>query len=238
MFETFSHNRIISELGAGGMGEVYRARDSQLDRDVALKILPEAFTADPERVARFEREAKLLASLSHPNIGAIYSIAREGDRVGLALEPVEGEDLAAHLTHGAMSIDEALDVASQIATALEVAHDQGIVHCDLKPANVKITPDGTVKVLDFGLAKAIDSVAEASDDPSITQSPTIVGAGTQAGMILGTAAYVSPEQARGKPIDRRTDIFAFGIVLYEMLAGNRVVSENSIVLQRNHLPNV
>jgi len=228
MPESFSHYQILSPLGAGGMGEVYRARDTELDREVALKILPEAFAADPERLARFEREAKVLASLNHPNIGAIYAIAREGDRIGLALELVEGEDLAEHLQRGALPMDETLDIAGQIATALEVAHEQGIVHRDLKPANVKITPDGTVKVLDFGLAKAFDSGGEASGDPSITQSPTMMTASTQAGMILGTAAYMSPEQARGKPLDRRTDIFSFGIVLYEMLTGARPFDGDTI----------
>ena len=228
MPESFSHYQILSPLGAGGMGEVYRARDTELDREVALKILPETFAADPERLARFEREAKVLASLNHPNIGAIYAIAREGDRIGLALELVEGEDLAEHIARGALPMDEALDIAGQIATALEVAHEQGIVHRDLKPANVKITPDGTVKVLDFGLAKALDSAGEMSGDPSITQSPTMMTASTQAGMILGTAAYMSPEQARGKPLDRRTDIFSFGIVLYEMLTGGRPFDGDTI----------
>jgi serine/threonine protein kinase len=157
MSERFSHYEINESLGAGGMGEVYRARDTQLDRDVALKILPDAFAADQERLARFEREAKLLASINHPNIAAIYAIVREGDRTALALELVDGEDLEERLARGAIPVEEALDNASQIATALESAHDQGIIHRDLKPANVRITPDGTVKVLDFGLAARIQN---------------------------------------------------------------------------------
>jgi len=221
MSEHFSHYTIIEPIGAGGMGEVYRARDTQLDRDVALKILPEAFTADPERLARFEREAKLLASLNHPNIGAIYAIAREGSRIGLALELVEGEDLAALIARGPVPTADTLDIALQVSLALEYAHDQGVIHRDLKPANIKITPDGTIKVLDFGLAKAVDTTRSDVSNPGITQSPTMMGTSTQAGMIMGTAAYMSPEQARGKPLDRRTDIFSFGIVVFEMLTGSR-----------------
>ena len=224
----FAHYEIVEKIGAGGMGEVYRARDTQLDRDVALKVLSGAFAADPERLARFEREAKLLASLNHPNIAAIYSIAREGELTGLALELVEGEDLAQRLLRGALTVDETLDVAGQVATALEAAHEQGIIHRDLKPANIKIAPDGTVKVLDFGLAKAFDTAGDGSGDPSITQSPTIIGGATQAGMILGTAAYMSPEQARGNTLDRRTDIFSFGIVLYEMLTGKRAFDDGTV----------
>jgi len=228
MSEQFSHYQIIEPIGAGGMGEVYRARDTQLDRDVALKILPDAFAADPERLARFEREAKLLASLNHPNIGAIYAIAREGNRTGLALELVEGEDLAERLRRGPVALDDALDIATQIATALEAAHEQGIVHRDLKPANVKITPDGVVKVLDFGLAKALEPDMDGVSDPSISQSPTMLGATTQGGVILGTAAYMSPEQARGKKLDRRTDIFAFGALIYELLTGLRAFDGETV----------
>ena len=228
MPERFSHYEIIEPIGAGGMGEVFRARDTQLDRDVALKILPDVFASDPERLARFEREAKLLASLNHPNIASIYAIAHEGDRIALALELVEGDDLAQRLATGSLAMDDVLEIAAQIATALEAAHEQGIVHRDLKPANVKVTPEGTVKVLDFGLAKALDFEHEGTDDPRISQSPTMIGATTQGGVILGTAAYMSPEQARGKKLDRRTDIFAFGAVLYELLTGNRAFDGETI----------
>ena len=214
---------ILSALGAGGMGEVYRARDTKLDRAVAIKILPEAFAADTERIARFQREAKTLASLNHPNIAHIHGL--EESKVGggvraLVMELVEGEDLAQRIARGAIPVAEALPIAKQMADALEAAHEQGIIHRDLKPANIKVRPDGTVKVLDFGLAKAMEPTGVAS--PSVSQSPTITTpAMTQAGMILGTAAYMSPEQARGKPVDTRADIWAFGCVLYEMLTGQR-----------------
>ena len=209
-------------LGAGGMGDVYRARDTRLGRDVAIKILPPAFTADPDRLARFEREARVLASLNHPNIAAIYGIedaapagsTENGHHVcGLVLELVEGETLAERLRRGAIPIAEALAIARQIAEAVDVAHEKGIVHRDLKPANIKVTPDGTVKVLDFGLAK----IAAEGSSADLTHSPTLTVAGTRDGVILGTAAYMSPEQARGKAVDKRTDIWAFGCVLYEML---------------------
>jgi eukaryotic-like serine/threonine-protein kinase len=219
---------ILSELGAGGMGEVYRARDTKLDRDVAIKILPEAFAADSERIARFEREAKTLASLNHLNIAHIHGLEESNPSAGsgqaavraLVMELVEGEDLAQHIAGGAIPVAEALPIAKQIADALEAAHEQGIVHRDLKPANIKVRPDGTVKVLDFGLAKAMEPLGAAS--PSASQSPTITTpAMTQVGMLLGTAAYMSPDQARGKPADKRADIWAFGCVLYEMLTGRR-----------------
>ncbi len=210
---------ILAPLGAGGMGEVYRARDSRLDRDVAIKVLPEAFSRDPERVARFEREAKLLASLNHPNIAAVYGFEQAGDKRLLVLELVEGETLADRLKVGPMAIDEALATAKQIAEALESAHEQGIIHRDLKPGNIKITPEGKVKVLDFGLAKAM-----AADDRShtaVANSPTITADFTRPGVIMGTAAYMSPEQARGKAVDKRTDIWSFGCVLYECLGGRK-----------------
>ena len=211
---------ILSALGAGGMGEVYRARDTKLDRAVAIKILPEAFAADTERIARFQREAKTLASLNHPNIAHIHGLEESNGVRALVMELVEGEDLAQRIARGAIPVDEALPIAKQIADALEAAHEQGIIHRDLKPANIKVRPDGTVKVLDFGLAKAMEPTGVAS--PSVSQSPTITTpAMTQAGMILGTAAYMSPEQARGKPVDKRADIWAFGCVLYEMLTGQR-----------------
>jgi eukaryotic-like serine/threonine-protein kinase len=211
---------ILSALGAGGMGEVYRARDTKLDRAVAIKILPEAFAADTDRIARFQREAKTLASLNHPNIAHIHGLEESNGVGALVMELVEGEDLAQRIARGAIPVAEALPIAKQIAEALEAAHEQGIIHRDLKPANVKVRPDGTVKVLDFGLAKAIEPTGVAS--PSVSQSPTITTpAMTQAGMILGTAAYMSPEQARGRPVDKRADIWAFGCVLYEMLTGQR-----------------
>ena len=205
--QSIAHYRIISKLGEGGMGEVWRATDTKLNREVAIKVLPPAFADDYARMQRFEREAQVLASLNHPNIAAIHSI----EQGALVMELVEGEDL-----HGPLPIDTAVAYARQIAAGLEAAHEKGIIHRDLKPANIKVTPDGTVKVLDFGLAKANDATAPASSN---TQSPTMSLAMTQAGMILGTAPYMSPEQARGKVVDKRTDIWAFGCVLYEILAG-------------------
>ena len=209
---------VVRLIGQGGMGEVYQARDTKLDRDVALKVLPEAFTADPDRLARFEREAKVLASLNHPNIGSIYGLeeAEAGTRA-LVLELIEGPTLADRITQGPLPLDEARHIAKQIAEALEAAHEQSVIHRDLKPANIKVRDDGTVKVLDFGLAKALDAAPEG--DPS--QSPTLTAAATQMGVIMGTAAYMSPEQARGKPVDKRADIWAFGAVLFEMLTGEK-----------------
>jgi serine/threonine protein kinase len=212
---------VSGTLGTGGMGEVYRARDTKLDRDVAIKVLPEAFAHDADRLARFLREAKTLAALNHPNIAAIYGLEDADGTKALVMELVEGDDLSQRVARGAIPIDEALPIAKQIADALEAAHEQGIIHRDLKPANIKVRPDGTVKVLDFGLAKAIESPSAMS--PSVSQAPTITTPTmiTGVGMILGTAAYMSPEQARGKPVDKRTDIWAFGCVLYEMLTGRR-----------------
>ena len=210
---------ILSALGAGGMGEVYRARDTKLDRSVAIKILPEAFAADAERIARFQREAKTLASLNHVNIAHIHGLEESNGVRALVMELVEGDDLAQRMIRGAIPVAEALPIAKQIADALEAAHEQSIIHRDLKPANIKVRRDGTVKVLDFGLAKAIDPPSSA---PDVSQSPTITSpAMTRAGIILGTAAYMSPEQARGEPVDERADIWAFGCVLYEMLVGQR-----------------
>jgi len=208
---------ISAKLGAGGMGEVYRARDTKLNREVAIKVLPAGVAQDAERLARFKREAQLLASLNHPNIAAIYGLDEAGDELFLVLELVEGEDLAERLERGAIPPDEALAIAKQIAEALEEAHGKGIVHRDLKPANVKLTPDGKVKVLDFGLAKAYASDASSGGSFDSANSPTMTHAATMAGVILGTAAYMSPEQARGKSVDKRADIWAFGVVLYEML---------------------
>jgi eukaryotic-like serine/threonine-protein kinase len=214
--------RLGEKIGEGGMGEVWKATDATLGRDVALKFLPPSLSADPERLARFEREAKLLASLNHPGIAGVYGLHESGGVRFLAMELVPGDDLAQRLERGAVPIADAVDIARQIAEALEAAHDQGIVHRDLKPANVKITPEGKVKVLDFGLAKALDPVASGgASGVESRMSPTITSLGTVAGMILGTAAYMSPEQAKGKPVDRRTDIWAFGCILYEMLAGRR-----------------
>ena len=215
---------IAAPIGEGGMGQVYRATDTTLGRQVAIKILPDAFAADPERLARFEREAKTLASLNHPHIAAIYAVEKSSGHQALVMELVEGEDLSQRIVHGAIAWDEALPIAKQIAEALEAAHEQGIIHRDLKPANIKVRPDGTVKVLDFGLAKLNDpNVSNGPNDPNaLSMSPTFTTpAMTQAGLILGTAAYMAPEQARGRAVDRRADIWSFGAVLYEMLSGQR-----------------
>ena len=211
---------VIAKIGEGGMGEVYRATDTSLDRQVAIKVLPDAFASDAERLARFEREAKVLASLNHPNIGAIYGLEKSGDTRALVLELVEGPTLADRIKQGPIPVDEALPTAKQIAEALEAAHEQGIIHRDLKPANIKVKDDGTVKVLDFGLAKAFQPDAS---DPNMSQSPTIslTAAATQMGMVIGTAAYIAPEQAKGKVVDKRADVWAFGAVLYEMLTGQK-----------------
>ncbi|MGH9141278.1 MAG: protein kinase domain-containing protein [Vicinamibacterales bacterium] len=211
---------VTAKIGEGGMGQVYRARDTRLHRDVALKILPDAVAGDPDRLARFTREAQTLASLNHPNIAHIHGFEESGGVRALVMELVEGEDLSQRIARGAIPISEALPTAKQIAEALEAAHEQGIIHRDLKPANIKVREDGTVKVLDFGLAKALEPTSAASSN--VSQSPTITTpAMTQAGMILGTAAYMSPEQAKGRAADRRSDVWAFGVVLYEMLTGQR-----------------
>lgn len=207
------------------MGEVYRARDPRLGRDVAIKVLPEAFSSDVERMARFQREAQVLASLNHSQIAAIYGIEESGPTRALVLELVEGETLAERLARGAMEPEEALEIAREIADALEAAHERGIIHRDLKPANIKLTPGGKVKVLDFGLAKAL---AADSFSPDASHSPTITAAATRAGVVIGTAAYMSPEQARGKPVDKRGDIWAFGAVLYEMLTGRKAFDGETV----------
>ena len=208
---------VQARIGAGGMGEVYRARDTKLGRDVAIKILPQLFTSDPGRLARFEREARVLASLNHPHIGAIYGLEDVDGVPALVLELVNGETLADRIARGPIPPHETLRIARQMADALEAAHEKGIVHRDLKPANIKITPDGVVKVLDFGLAKAPSGDTATAD----LQSPTITVGGTREGSILGTAAYMSPEQARGRTADKRADVWAFGVVLYEMLTGRQ-----------------
>ncbi len=210
---------ILSPLGAGGMGEVYRARDTKLNRDVALKIVPDAFASDPDRMARFTREAQTLAALNHPNIAHIHGLEESGRVRALVMELVEGEDLAQRLVRGPIPLDEALPIARQIAEALEAAHERGIIHRDLKPANIKVRDDGAVKVLDFGLAKAIDPAG--ASGVNVANSPTLTAYATALGMIMGTAAYMAPEQAKGKPVDKRADIWAFGVVLYEMLTGRR-----------------
>src|SRR5215470_2430062 len=209
----FGPYRILSPLGAGGMGEVYRAHDSKLGRDVAIKTLPAEFAPDPERLARFRREARTLASLNHPNIAAIYGLEQSGDMDCLVLELVEGET-----PRGPLPLADALRIAKQVAEALEAAHDKGIVHRDLKPANVKVTPEGRVKVLDFGLAKAISGP---DVDRDFSQLATAASTATLAGHIVGTPAYMSPEQARGKGVDQRTDIWAFGCLFFELLTGKR-----------------
>ena len=223
--QTLTHYEILGPLGAGGMGEVYRARDTRLEREVAIKVLPEHFADDEERLRRFEREAKTLASLSHPNVAGIHGIDQVGDTCFLAMELVPGEDLATRLARGRLPVDEALDVCRQIAEGLEAAHEAGVVHRDLKPANVRVTPEGVVKILDFGLAKPIRPKAR-EDGTTTAESDSFLV--TEEGLVLGTPTYMSPEQARGKPVDRRTDIWAFGCVLYECLTGARAFQGDSL----------
>ncbi|HWQ02982.1 MAG TPA: protein kinase, partial [Candidatus Nitrosotenuis sp.] len=238
--QQIAHYRVTAQLGAGGMGEVYRATDTKLNRDVALKVLPQEFAADAQRMARFQREAQVLASLNHPHIAAIYGLEESGTgfqpvqdaqaRVpaplrALVMELVEGPTLADRISSGAIPLEDALPIAKQIAEALEYAHERGIIHRDLKPANIKFTPDGKVKILDFGLAKAL---ADDASHAEASTSPTLSIAATRAGIILGTAAYMSPEQARGKPADRRADIWSFGVVLYEMLSGRQLYGGETV----------
>jgi len=213
---------LLGPLGAGGTGEVYRAKDLKLGREVAIKILPEVFASDPDRLARFQREAQVLASLNHPNIAAIYGLEDSDGTKALVLELVPNETLADRISRGPIPLDEALPIAKQIAEALEAAHEQGIIHRDLKPANIKVTPDGVVKVLDFGLAKLAQPLSAASMSP-LSMSPTITSPAmmTGVGVLLGTAPYMSPEQAKGREADKRSDVWAFGGVLYEMLTGKR-----------------
>jgi eukaryotic-like serine/threonine-protein kinase len=213
----FGSYEVVSQIGAGGMGEVYQAHDTKLARDVAIKVLPEAFAHDAERMSRFQREAKMLASLNHPSIATIFGLEHSDGVQYLVMELVPGETLQERVRReGAVPIEESLAIAKQIAEALEAAHEKGIIHRDLKPANVKVTPEGKVKVLDFGLAKAFAGDTTTED---IGNSPTLSMAATMQGVILGTAAYMSPEQAKGKAVDKRTDIWAFGAVLYELLTG-------------------
>ena len=217
--------QLLARIGTGGMGEVYRGRDTKLNRQVAIKVLLPEVADDPDRLARFRREAQLLASLNHPHIAQIHGLEDAGGRHALVMELVEGPTLADRIARGPIPIDEALPMARQIAEALEAAHEQGIIHRDLKPANIKIREDGTVKVLDFGLAKALDRKSEAGGDAM--KSPAPGAHATEAGVILGTAAYMSPEQARGRTVDRRADIWAFGVVFYEMLSGTRPYTGDS-----------
>jgi len=238
--DSIAYYRLGAKLGEGGMGQVYRATDTKLHRDVALKLLPDAFSQDPERLERFRREARALAALSHPNIGGIHGIEESGGVVALVLELVEGPTLADRIVAGPLPVEEALPIARQVAEALEAAHERGIVHRDLKPANIKVREDGMVKVLDFGLAKAVESTAggagfsppgagPAEAGPSSSALPTITSpALTRMGMVLGTGAYMSPEQAKGRPVDRRADIWAYGAVLFEMLTGRRLFEGNDL----------
>src|ERR1700681_1306535 len=210
---------VTAQIGAGGMGEVYQAHDTKLGRDVAIKVLPEAFAHDADRLSRFQREAKMLAQLNHTNIATIHGLEHSGDTHYLVMELVPGDTLQQRVKReGPVPVEEALAIAKQIAEALEAAHEKGIIHRDLKPANVKLTPEGKIKVLDFGLAKAFAGDASTED---MSNSPTLSMAATMQGVILGTAAYMSPEQAKGKVVDKRTDIFAFGCVLYELLTGKQ-----------------
>ena len=212
-------------IGAGAMGEVYRARDTKLRREVAVKVLPDSFARDPERLARFQREARFLASLNHPGIATLHGLEHEAGTHFLVMELVPGETLADRFSQGPLAFAEALPLFRQIAEALEAAHAGGVVHRDLKPANIKVTPDGKIKILDFGLAKGFVEEAAASD---LSQSPTLTRDATKAGVVLGTACYMSPEQARGKTVDKRTDIWAFGCVLYEALTGMKAFDGESL----------
>src|SRR5512143_3778477 len=223
--KTLGHYRVGEQLGRGGMGEVYVADDLNLNRKVALKFLPDAFAGDPERMARFEREAKLLASLNHPNIAAIHGLEQAEGKRFIVMELVEGETLAQRLSKGALPIDESLGICKQIAEGLEAAHEKGVIHRDLKPANVMITEGDEVKILDFGLAKALSDETESADS---SHSPTLTEAMTRPGVILGTAAYMSPEQAKGKAVDKRADIWAFGCILYECLTGKRAFDGGTV----------
>jgi len=225
--QTIAHYRLVEKIGEGGMGVVWKAVDTTLDREVAIKVLPDVFSEDVDRLGRFEREAKLLASLNHPNIASVYSVHFEEGKRFLAMELVRGEDLSHRLARGPIPVDEALQIGLQIAEALETAHENGVVHRDLKPANILVSEDGSAKVLDFGLAKALSPEAPASGT-SPAMSPTLTSAGTVAGMIIGTASYMSPEQAKGKAVDRRADVWAFGVVLAEMLTGRQLFTGETV----------
>ena len=223
--KSISHYRVTEKLGEGGMGVVYRATDTKLGRDVALKVLPPVFANDSERMALFKQEAHVLASLNHPQLASIYGLEEADGIHCLVLELVEGPTLAERIQEGAVPLEESLKISKQIAEALEAAHEKGVIHRDLKPANVKVTPEGMVKVLDFGLAKAL---AEPASEAEIQNAPTQRLASTETGIILGTAAYMGPEQARGQKVDKRADIWAFGVVLFEMLTGKRTFEGQSV----------
>ncbi len=216
---------ILAAIGAGGMGEVYRARDNKLEREVAIKVLPEEFTQHPQKLARFEREARLLAALNHPGIATLYGVEEFETKPFLVMELVDGETLAERISRGALPVDEALTLSQQIAEAFDAAHEKGVIHRDLKPANIKINSEGRVKVLDFGLAKAF---ADEVPESELSAAPALSRDATRAGVILGTAAYMSPEQARGKTVDKRTDIFSFGMVLYEMLTRKKAFTGEDV----------
>ena len=218
------HYDVTALIGEGGMGQVYQATDTKLNREVALKVLPQAFTDDPDRLARFQREAQVLASLNHPNIAQIHGLEESEGTRALVLELVERPTLADRIAQGPIPVDEALPIAKQIAEALEAAHEAGVIHRDLKPANVKVKADGVVKVLDFGLAKALEG--DTGGDPS--ESPTLTAAATKMGVIIGTAAYMSPEQASGETADKRSDAWAFGVVLFEMLTGQQLFTGKTV----------
>ncbi|HXI01567.1 MAG TPA: serine/threonine-protein kinase, partial [Candidatus Saccharimonadales bacterium] len=223
--QTLGHYRFAEKIGEGGMGVVWKALDTRLEREVAIKLLPVTLSEDPERVERFAREAKVLASLNHPNIAGIYGLEEEGGRRFLVMELVPGQDLLHRIQAGPLPVEEALEAARQIADGLEAAHDSSVIHRDLKPANIQITPEGKIRILDFGLAKAFEPEI---DPASGSMSPTLTTPATRAGVILGTAAYMSPEQAKGKKVDRRTDIWAFGCVLYEMLTRRRAFKGDGV----------
>ncbi len=225
MGRSLTHYEILDEIGQGGMGVVYRARDNELGREVAIKVLPEEFSADTERLSRFEREARLLATLNHPHIATIHELGHSEEVHFLVMELVEGEDLSRRINRGALPIQEALPIMKQIAEALSVAHEKGIVHRDLKPANVKVTSEGNVKVLDFGLARTVATDPFPSNS---SRSPIVTREGRERGVILGTAAYMSPEQAEGKTVDRRTDIWSFGCVFFEALTGRRAFDGKTV----------
>jgi eukaryotic-like serine/threonine-protein kinase len=224
--DKLGHYQILAPLGAGGMGEVYRAHDTHLERDVAIKVLPRRLANDPERLARFDREAKILAALNHPNIAVIYGLVESNGGRALVMELVEGETLTSVIKRGPMSVKDTCKAGRQIAEALEAAHDKGVVHRDLKPGNVMVTSAGVVKVLDFGLAAMVQPERAAPGDAN--NSPTLTAAGTMAGTILGTASYMSPEQTEGLPVDKRADIWSYGVVLWEMLTGKRLFEGKSV----------
>jgi serine/threonine protein kinase len=228
-YESYPSTRTVDKvtglLGAGGMGGVYQAKDPKLKRDVAIKVLPDALASNSDRLARFQREAEVLAALNHPNIAHVYGFEESGASRCIIMELVPSDTLADRLRRSPFSMDEAIHVAKQIAEGLEAAHEKGIIHRDLKPANIKLTPDGRVKVLDFGLAKIFSDHAAGL---SLSNSPTLMSGGSAPGVIMGTAEYMSPEQARGGPLDRRTDIWSFGCVLYELLAGRRTFASATI----------